>query len=220
MIHCSSVAQNIRDRRFTYFYFTNTADISSFPQTRCYNATAHRGIVMLHRFVVLLIGLFTAISLSGCATWVNIPPHAGDAAIHDPNEETVRHVEAAALRAALADKPADQDVQIVLPPGTLPLTYDTILPRISPSAMWSSRGISEGMTVVEVKEIRIRGSQAAVDVIRPWDYKVPESGRQLMTVDLGWDPVSKWQVKRVVSWHTSVEKALQKRPNGPVEIQR
>lgn len=175
---------------------------------------------MLHRSVVMLAGLFAAVALSGCATWVNIPPHAGDAASHDPNEETVLHVEVAALRAALADKPADQDVQIILPPGTLPLTYDTILPRISATAMWSSRGTPEGMTVVEVKEIRIRGSQAAVDIIRPWDFQEPDAGRQLVTVDLDWDPVSKWQAERVVSWHTSVEKALRKGESEPVEMPR
>jgi hypothetical protein len=175
---------------------------------------------MLHRVFKAFVGVAAALALSACATWVNIPPREGDAAIHDPNEETVLGVEIAAVRAAIADKPGDQGVQVILPPGTLPLTYDTILPRISPRAVWSSRGEQEGIPVVEVRELRIRGSEAQVDVIRPWDFNAADAGRQVATVYLSWDPVSQWQADRVVGWHISVEDALRRSEHEPVEVNR
>lgn len=170
---------------------------------------------MMNRSTLVALALFLAIFAAGCATYVNIPSNTGDVAIHNPNEANVQNVEIAAVRAALSERPIDEPFEVVLPPGTLPLTYDMVLPRISPHAVWSPEGRPEGRPAVEVREIRIRGASAEVDVIRPWDPKDPAGYQQLLTVKLDWDPVAKWQVNRVIGWRTSVEKALRTTPYEP-----
>jgi hypothetical protein len=114
-----------------------------------------------------LLGL--ALLCGACTPYVNIPPNAGDVASHDPNRQTVQEVIVAAARAALAESPIDQPFHVILPAGTLPLIYDQMLPRISPHAVWSSRGAPEGEPFLEIRQVRIRGSNAEVDLIRPFD---------------------------------------------------
>jgi hypothetical protein len=173
------------------------------------------------RSTLAAFALSLTLLATGCATYVNIPPHPGDVAVHNPNEENVQNVMVAAARAALAERSIDGPFQVVLPPGTLPTTYDAVLPRIHSKATWSPDGPREGQATVEIRELRIRGSSAEVDVIRPWDPKEPAGYQQLLTVELSWDPAAKWQADRVVGWRTSVDRALQtKSYAAPPEISR
>lgn len=159
----------------------------------------------------LCLGAICLALLSGCTPYVNIPPNEGDFASHDPNRETVQEVIVAASRAALAESPIDQPFHVVLPPGTLPLTYDQTLPKISPHAIWSAQGVGEGEPFLEVRQVRIRTSNAEVDLVRPFNIADPGGYQQVSTVTLTWDPVAKWQPERIRSWRTSVEKALRHR---------
>jgi hypothetical protein len=160
----------------------------------------------------LCLGALCLALLSGgaCTPYVNIPPNEGDVASHDPNRETVQDVIVAATRAALAENPIEQPFHVVLPPGTLPLTYDQTLPKISPHAVWASQGVPEGEPFMEIRQVRIRGSNAEVDIIRPFTVADPEGYRQVVTVTLKWDPVAKWQAERLRAWRISVDQAMRR----------
>jgi len=160
------------------------------------------------------LGVAAAV-LGGCTTYVNIPSRAGDVAVHNPNDDTVKDVEAGALRGAISERPINEPFEVILPEGSLPSTYDWVLPHVGPHAVWSKNGAHEGQPVVEVREIRIRGSSAQVDVIRPWDPGDPSGYQQLVTVELSWDPITHWQTDRVAGWRTSVDKALRTKPYEP-----
>lgn len=169
-----------------------------------------------HR-ISLRAALALTLLLGGCNPWVNIPPTAGDAAAHDPNLKTVQEVAIVAARAALADNAPTEQFQVVLPKGTLPVTYDTTLPRISKLATWTPGGPREGAGVVEVRQIRIRGSRAEADVVRPMTFSDPDGYQQVVTAYMSWDPVSQWRADRVSVWRTSVERAMRRTPNAPVD---
>jgi hypothetical protein len=153
----------------------------------------------------------------GCTPYVNIPPNEGDFASHDPNRETVQDVIVAASRAALAESPVDQPFHVILPPGTLPLTYDQTLPKISPHAVWASEGAPEGAPFMEIRQVRIRGSNAEVDIIRPFSVADPEGFQHVVTVTLKWDAVAKWQAERLRAWRTSVDRAMRHRSYDTTE---
>src|SRR5262245_3152548 len=127
-----------------------------------------RGICMNIRTTIAALAVASLLS-SGCATYVNIPPREGDIAAHNPNKSTVQNVEVAAARAAITERRGSGPIQIILPRGTDPLTYDQVLPKIGPDAVHYKDGPREGVPVVEIREIRIRGMDAYADVVRPWD---------------------------------------------------
>jgi len=169
------------------------------------------------RTTLAAFALTASLLATGCATYVNIPSREGDVAVHDPNEGAVQRVEIAAGRAAIAERRGEGQFQVVLPRGTSPLTYDQVLPKISPDAVHFKDGPREGVAVVEIREIRIRGMDAEADVVRPWDLADPSGYSQVLTVEMKWDPVGLWQVVRVTGWRTDVDSALRTTPYAPVQ---
>ncbi|MAE62536.1 MAG: hypothetical protein CMJ49_14410, partial [Planctomycetaceae bacterium] len=59
---------------------------------------------------MLTLCVLFAATLTGCATYVNIPAQQGDFASHNPNDWTVRRVTAAALTHLLTNADAGQPV--------------------------------------------------------------------------------------------------------------
>lgn len=66
--------------------------------------------------------------------------------------------------------------------------------------------------VVDVRQVRIRGWTAQIDVVRPLDGDQPQGVHQVVTAYLKWDPVSHWQAEQIRAWRTSVDTALIRSP--------
>lgn len=145
--------------------------------------------------------------LGGCAAYVNIPPQAGDIAVHDPNRDNVRDVLTAALTYAVAGTD-DGEVYIQLPAASNAETYSHMLPTISPSAVWSPDPPEEGQAVFDVRQVRIRGWKAEVDIIQPEDMANPDGLQQVVTYYLRQAPFGDWSVQRRRVWRVPVDRAL------------
>lgn len=143
--------------------------------------------------VCLLIATLTA-----CTPYVNIPPQGGDLAFHSPNKQTVRAIEIAAGRAALADRPIEGAFTITLPEGTSILTYEAVVPQISENASYVPPGQSPSGPVLAIKQIRIRAAVGEVDIFRP----IAPDRSEFITVYLTYDPMAKWAVDRIRVWRT------------------
>jgi len=146
--------------------------------------------------------------LSGCA-WINIPAQGGDyGADHDPNDERVLRIELQALRAVDEPLGPDAAVFVILPKDTLPASYEAVVPQVSAKAAWSAKPPATGALVLEVRQVRVRGTFAQADVIQPANAAEPEGLKQVVTVYLHRDIVVGWHVERLRPWHIGVEEAL------------
>lgn len=157
----------------------------------------------------LIAALLILSTLTACATYVNIPPQARDVAEHDPNDRKVVEVIALAYEKLLDESPMNERFQVILPKGTTAETYKAVLPRFGKLALWSSDGRAKDVPVIEVSQVRIRGTHAEVDLIQP---VMPTSRRavpQVATVFLDHDLFSGWYARRVRYWQgAAVEAAL------------
>ncbi len=152
--------------------------------------------------VGLAWSILLAISVVGCSpyAYVNIPPQTGDVARHSPNSSLVRQVYAAALGAVLADRPLPAPVAIELPDGADVETHADVAERIGSPAVSPYNDSVTPMSTVRVQQVRVRGAEAQVDVVRPG-----LGGRdQLVTVYLTWAPFSDWTAQRVREWRGAV----------------
>jgi len=148
--------------------------------------------------MILLLAL--AACLAGCGHYVNIPPQQGDFAFHNPNRKAPSTVMLLALQRVLEDQPIEGQFQVIMPLGTTPQTYAAILPQLGENAMWASDNQVKQLPLLTVDQIRIRTTHAEVDVIRPYAAGKTDSARQLVTVYLRYDPISKWYATRIKQW--------------------
>lgn len=139
-----------------------------------------------------------ALLLTACTPYVNIPPQGGDLAFHSPNKQTVRALEIAAGRAALADRPIDGTFSITLPEGSSILTYEAVVPQISENATYAKPGETPIKPVLAIRQLRIRAAVGEVDIVRP----IAPDRSEFITVYLGYDPMAKWSVDRIRVWRT------------------
>ena len=152
--------------------------------------------------------ILSAAALAGCATYVNIPPQAGDLARHDPNLENVFHVQKQAMQAVLDDQAPQGPYQLILPDDTKPTTYDALAAQLEPQADWSSEGPMERHVQIHVSKVRIRSWRAQVDIVRPSDLAILDGPAQLVTVYLKWDPLAGWHVRRFQPWRVPMDEAM------------
>ncbi|HEX7008336.1 MAG TPA: hypothetical protein VF184_00045 [Phycisphaeraceae bacterium] len=167
-----------------------------------------------------MLAAWMGLAAVGCSTpYVNIPAAQGDVASHNPNADNVRGVQIAALRAVLLDRPIEGPIKLVLPEGTSNLTYAAVAEAVGPNAYAPFEPEADDATAtLEVKQIRIRGWQGEVDLVRPYPYGQGEV-QQLVTVYLDYAPFSGWTFNRIRSWRSGTQAALpseEVRP-GPVE---
>lgn len=168
-------------------------------QTRTRPTRHHRNPAMHMRLPAILL---LAAALSGCASYVNIPADSEkDLAINAIDAPPTPGVISAALDHVLRDFP---------PPAT---PYGIRLPVEASDNTWHKTvrqrdgalpyaELPEGHPVYDVRSIRIRGSDAWVDVV------VPETidNRPLVELRLeGW--VDGWKVTSVRRWSASVIRA-------------
>jgi hypothetical protein len=146
--------------------------------------------------------------LGGCASWVNIPAESGDMASHDPNLKTVLNLELQAVRGVNDSLDPSDAPFVILPKGTAPAGYEGLVPQVAPRASWSTGAPPTGALVLEVRQVRVRGTYAQADVIRPATAAQPEGPREVVTVYLHYDMVFGWHVERMRPWRVPVDEAL------------
>lgn len=136
------------------------------------------------RFMAALISVMATTTLTGCVSYVNIPPIAQDTALNSVNVPPVPVVMAAAAAYARAHFPTvGEEAAIILPASPSERTWEIVEAR---SALSRGVAVSEAIPpggaapVYEIRAIRIRGRSATVDVILP----VAEDGRRLLEVRL------------------------------------
>lgn len=152
------------------------------------------------------VALLLLIAVGCSRPYVNIPSQRGDVAAHDPNANNVRNAEVTALRAVMLDRPIEGPVLIKLPPGTSSLTYAAVAPQVSEFALTpqDEDATAAGLPVLEVRQLRIRGWDGEVDIIRP-SY---DGGEQLITVTIKYAPFSGWTSSFIRTWRGNVEETL------------
>lgn len=149
---------------------------------------------MLRMSVCLLM---VSMLLTGCAEWVNIPAVPGDVARHDPNLGDVADVEVAALSALMTRYPTQSTTQVILPMGTSDATYNRVVQSIGQGAVM---GDASAATSLEVMAIRIRVTEAWVDIRKFTESRIP----QLYTVYLKNDVISGWYMQRIRPWRGTI----------------
>jgi hypothetical protein len=133
-----------------------------------------------------LLTLTCLLTLIGCGgpTQINIPPIDGDRFVsNDPNSTTATEVMGEAIRYSLEVEPINGPFVISLPEGTEAETAQEILAIVGGEATLSPADAdSPEMPQVKVRQVRVRGSDATVDLVRP-----QRLGRNLNTVSLTYE---------------------------------
>lgn len=154
-------------------------------------------------WLCVIVSLGSAISCS--TTYTNIPPQAGDIAGHNVNSNPVCHVSIEAIRATLSEQPIDRAYTIILPNDTNALTYAKVLSALGDLA---SRDADPSLPIIEIRQIRIRGNKAEVDLLRPANVNDLAGPRQLVTVYLHWDLMANWYPRNLHTWLAPHERLL------------
>ncbi len=108
------------------------------------------------------------------------------------------------LEYVLAERPLSQPFQVMLPAGTSDEVYAEILPQLGDNAMWASDGQTRGVPIVAIAQIRIRGTSAEVDVVRPSFPQAGQPSEQTVTVSLNYNPIDSWYAVRLREWRGTV----------------
>ncbi len=149
------------------------------------------------RTITSLTALSWMLLLAGCNpyTYVNVPPQAGDVALHDPNQKLVRNVEVEAVRSLLLQRPLNPPVSLQLPTGTSELTLTDVARRCG-EGVQPAQDDQEAASLIQITQVRIRGINAQVDVM----YPTVTGMSQLLTVYMNYQPINGWQTDRIVDW--------------------
>ncbi len=135
----------------------------------------------LSTLILLVAGLPLAGFAVGCGgpANVNVPALARDMAINDPNAKVVKRAEVAAVTYSLQGDPLPGGFTLVLPEGTFDETYAEVIAGIDAGA---TRDAAADLPTLEVRAIRLRGSDGQVDLVRP-----DPAGRRLHVVDVTYE---------------------------------
>ena len=138
-----------------------------------------------------------ALVLSACGSpYVNIPSQTGDVASSNPNTREVREVQIQALATVMEREELAGPVRIELPPGSDGLSYAAVASRLGEDVITPADDDVEAATTLGVEQIRIRGWDAEVDVLKPSTGGV----QQIVTVYLRRAPTAGWTVERTRTW--------------------
>lgn len=162
------------------------------------------------RLLSLCLTLAVALTfVGGCQTYVNIPHQAGDVASANVNGSKVRKVMGESLRGLRGEALAPGRYEVILPAGATPKTYESVIAAAGEPYTWADAANStQVVDTLEIRAIRVRGWEAAVDIIRstqPGDAAAP---RQLVTVYLKDYVIGGWASRRVRVWRMNVADAL------------
>ncbi|MBI1372279.1 MAG: hypothetical protein GC159_05900 [Phycisphaera sp.] len=171
---------------------------------------------------VLAAGVLTTLitTLTGCGqTYVNIPPLPGDVAGHNVDSHNVANVESMALSHVIQENPPVGQYAVSLPPQTSSLTYNRVLaklPKGSRRGATADSGVapetgSQSMPVFRIAQVKIKGLDAEVEVVRP-----TTDGPRLTSVYLRRD-IDDWYVRWSRTWQLPLAEALKMvQPERPI----
>lgn len=147
----------------------------------------------------LAVPLALAAALTGCASYVNIPPDSSEdiaiSAINAPPTPGLLH---AALDYVIIEHPAPQTPYgIRLPVEASESTWSKVLAGRQDAVAFSQ--LQQGAPLYDVRSIRIRGADAWVDIVVPQAI----DNRPLVEVRLE-GLISGWRVTSVRHWSTRV----------------
>jgi len=137
---------------------------------------------------------------AGCGLYVNIPPQRGDIALHAADWVPVREIVTDAANHLAAQRGLHDDpYTFIVPEDGDAGVYELLTPRLIGSPQ---RDSAAGLAVLEVLKVRVRGSDAEVDL-----YVAPEPSQigDTITVYLSWLPASNWSVDRTRLWRGGIE---------------
>ena len=168
---------------------------------------------MKHVTRSLVIAFVSALAIGsvGCSTYVNIPAMPGDVAISNPDAQTVHDVIVPAMKLLMEDQKLTDKFQVVFPVKTTPAVAQKTVARISDLAVWQEAP-DTSLPIYDIRQVRVRGMDAEVDVVRPVAVKQPDAGRQVATVFVHWSPFDGWRGVEIRVWRMSVDNALRIAP--------
>lgn len=155
------------------------------------------------------IGLLCGMMLTGCVGYNTWPPQEGVSGLSAPNVRPNDQVILASLQYVVERYPADSDEYAVnLPEGISPSLYRWIVDRVGEGAQPLTRE-NEHLPIYHVKQIKVRGREAEVLVLRP----VTEAGLgpdgepayQPITVSLSGRIASGWRIVNRREWIVGLE---------------
>ena len=133
---------------------------------------------------ILLLAL--CLAAAGCTPWATYPPIKGAAGINNPKLEPIPELMADAIRHAHEQAGGGDAIVFNLPEGTPAEVYDRVASKLD-----NAQPMREsGEAAYHVTEVRVRATDAEVDLIFQAEQDVP----QLMTVKLKQHFVGGWQV--------------------------
>lgn len=159
------------------------------------------------RAVSRQIGLILVLGglLAGCVGYDTWPPVKGSIARDNPNIPAVEQIQMAGLKWLIEKYPPvghDGPVAINVPQGIKPLVYQRIAREAGPRAE-PLIDANTHLPIYHVKAIRVRGSDAQIDVLRPvWEIGPAPDGSQVsqgFTLYLR-GGLSPWRVVRFREW--------------------
>ncbi len=156
----------------------------------------------MRRIVILMavLGNVVALGFGGCAHYVNYPAIDGDGlAVHNPNVAPMAEVVALAVRRVVSRHPMEGEYVVNLPEGTNRRVAEWVVAEIGEGARIVTPG-SEGLRVVHVKRVWVRGHRAVVEVARPVVGIGEEESHQTVTVRLAKPVFGVWEVVFVRGW--------------------
>ncbi len=144
-----------------------------------------------------LLMLWSACALpGGCALYVNIPRQPDSPARYDPNLPTVAEVMGRSLEAVAQRWPSDGPWLLELPEAASAQTYAIVTAWAPDRIATTADGQAVDGATLSVIGVRVRGTEAEVDLLRPADA----GPRQLVTVYLKQRPFEPWRVIRLRPW--------------------
>jgi hypothetical protein len=118
----------------------------------------------------MLVVAATAL-LGGCVSWASYPAGPGETAVKNPNDPTILNVIETGLEWVVRKYPPGTTgdgpkLAINLPQGIRERVYERMAVRVGHGAA-PLRSDTATLPVYHVAQVRIRGDEAAVDIIRP-----------------------------------------------------
>lgn len=155
------------------------------------------------------IGVVCVALLTGCVGYNTWPPQEGVAGVSDPNVRPNDQVILASLRYVVERYPADSDrYAINMPRGMNENLYRWVVDRVGEGAEPLTED-NEWLPTYHVKQIKVRGREAEVMILRP----VTEAGvgpdgdlaYQPITVSLRGRLASGWRIVNRREWIVGLE---------------
>lgn len=143
-----------------------------------------------------LAAVCLAASLAGCTPWATYPKVEGQRELSAPTIEPVPGLITASIRWAHATYGGDRPFAINLPEGTPPRVYDTVLARLGAG----SPQTAPDQWTYHIKQVRSRGMNAEVDLLRP----IEGDRYELITVHLQ-GAIDGWSVVSTRAWRIPFE---------------